>query len=145
MTIETASTGGAPQYKIRLLIKHPSTDPADISDRLGIKPGLARKVGDQRLTPIGRALPGVYRETTWSHSEPSSGGRHFFAAIVRLIDQLEPNREYIKGLVETGGYVGLIADLGGRVNIGDEMDWQQLSRLAAMKISLGVEVFPYFG
>jgi hypothetical protein len=47
-------------------------------------------------------------------------------------------------LVESGGRVLLIADLAGGTNIGDEMNWQDLGRLAAMKISLGVEVFANF-
>jgi len=40
--------------------------------------------------------------------------------------------------------ISLIADLEGQANIGDELNWQVLARLADMKISVGVEVFPNF-
>ena len=59
-----------------------------------------------------------------------------------LVNRLEPSRAYIRTLVDSGGSVLLIADLAGRTNMGDVMNWKELGRLAEMRISLGVEVFP---
>ena len=145
MTTEMAPKGRTLLYSIRLLIKHPRADPTEISRNLGLQPDMQQKAGNQRFTPAGRALPGVYKETTWSHSEVTYGDRHFFAGLTRLMSQLELHTGYIRALVESGGRVLLTADLAGGTNIGDEMNWQDLGRLAAMKISLGVEVFPNFG
>ena|SRR5215510_12203567 len=130
------------RYCVRLLIKHPSIDPAVITQRLGIQPsGPTWKVGTARTTPKGKPVSGVYRESTWSHSVEVHDKRSFFDEVVELLKCLEPNREFLSELADSGGRAELILDLFGDRNIGDSLSWEHLERLAALRLNLGVEVF----
>jgi len=130
------------KYVVRLLIKHPSIDPAVVTARLSINPsGPTWTVGTARTNPKGTPLPGVYRESVWSHSVEVRDKRSFFDEVVRLLDRLEPNAEFLRELVGSGGRAELILHLFGDRNIGDSIGWEHLSRLAALRVNLGVEVF----
>jgi len=52
--------------------------------------------------------------------------------------------EFIRSLAETGGSTSIIIQLPGKSNKGDEMNRINLRRLAALKINLGIEVFPEY-
>ncbi len=129
-------------FVIRLLIKHPSCEPSEITRELGLTPHLARKVGDARPTPKGTPPSETYRETAWSHSFRVTGERRFFTSADALVLGLEERASFLQHLSETGGTVCLIFDLFGEHNVGDVLRWRSLARLAALRVDLGVEVFP---
>ncbi len=129
-------------FSIRLLIKHPSCDPSEVTRELGLPPHLAHKVGDARQTPKGTPLPGTYRETVWSHAVRVTGERRFFRSAEGLIGKLEERASFLQHLSETGGTVCLVFDLRGEHNVGAVLGWRSLARLAALRVDLSVEVFP---
>jgi hypothetical protein len=128
-------------FSIRLLIKHPSCDPSEITRELGLTPHLAHRVGEARQIPKGTPLPGTYRETVWSHAVRVTGERRFLTSADALVSGLEERASFLQHLKETGGTVCLIFDLFGEHNVGDVLRWQSLARLAALRVDLGVEVF----
>jgi hypothetical protein len=132
------------RYEIRLLIKHPEMDPARITEELRLKPNLSHRVGKPRMTPKGGPLPGLYRESAWSHWFRVERNRLFFADVVKLIDRLEPHKNFLHEIVSGGGRISLIIHLPGDTNIGSTFHWQDMARLAALRINLGIEVFPDF-
>ncbi len=130
------------KFEIVLMIKHPSMDPARISTVLGKKPKHSWKVGEPRATPDGKRLPGVYPTSYWVSSEDVTGKRLFFKDVLELVSRLEPSSQFIAEIVDGGGFVSITVQLPGERNIGDSMDWPGLARIAALKIELGIEVFP---
>ena len=54
------------RYSIWLLFKHPNIDPQRITENLGLKPNSSGMVGSPRITPIGKPLPGLHKESVWS-------------------------------------------------------------------------------
>jgi len=131
-------------YSIRLLIRHPTIDPALITARLGLTPNMAQTVGHERRTPIGTRLPGVYQHSAWSHVFEVEGRRHFTKDIVPFLSRLEESGTFLRELTDTGGSVSLCLHLPGHVNIGDVIRWQDLQRMAALHMSLSIEVFPNY-
>jgi hypothetical protein len=132
------------RYSVRLLIKHPNIDPIQITDALRLKPN-SSGVGDSpRMTSAGKALPGVNKESNWSHWFRVEKNRLFFSDVVKLIDKLEPHRDFMHEIVNGGGDISLIVSLPGDINIGDNFRWQDMARLSALGIELGIEVFPDF-
>ena len=129
-------------YMIRLLIKHPTIDPALITARLGLVPRVTHTVGHPRRSPIGTPLPGVYEESAWGYSFEVEGRRHFTKDIVPFLSRLEESGTFLRELTDSGGSIALIIHLPGRVNIGDDIRWQDLQRMAALHMDLGIEVFP---
>jgi hypothetical protein len=132
------------RYEIRLMVKHPSIDPASITDMLGLKPNVSGVAGSRRTTPAGKALPGVHEVSAWSHWFSVERNRRFFMDVVKVIDRLEPHKDFLLKIVNDGGTIDLIVQLPGDVNIGDSLPWREIARLCALRINLGVEVFPDF-
>jgi hypothetical protein len=140
MSEEESDDAGC-KYAIRLVIKHPTLRPEEITEQLRLVPHLCHTVGHPRRTPAGTSLPGVYRESVWGYTKGVEGKRAFFDDVVALIDALEPSAAYLVDCAETGGRMFLAVDLLSDANIGDLLSWPQLARLSALRIDLGVEVF----
>ena len=132
------------RYEVRLMIKHPNIDPAEITKTLGLKPNVSGIVGSRRMTPAGKPLPSVYRESGWSHWFRVERNRRFFQDVVKVIDKIEPHRDFMLKIVDGGGTIDLIVHLPGDVNIGASLPWREMARLCALRIDLGIEVFPDF-
>ena len=130
------------EFAIQLMIKHPSMDPARISTKLGLRPNHSWKAGEPRAAPNGQRLPGVNPTSYWVSSERTTGKRLFFENVLELVRRLEPSSELIAEIVSSGGFVLITVQLPGKTNIGAVLDWQGLARIAALKIELGIEVFP---
>ena len=132
------------RYNVRLLIRHPSINPDIITRTLQLTPHLSAMAGTARKGPKGHNLPGLYRHSVWSHSFRIEHNRYFFRDVVKLIGRLEPHRAFLADLSEGGGTLSMIIDLPGDTNIGDVLPWREVGRLGALRIDLGVEVFPEF-
>jgi hypothetical protein len=132
------------RYNVRLLVRHPSMDPSLITSTLGLTPYRTWLAGTPRTTPVGRPLSGVYNQSSWGYSYRVEANRYFSRDILKMVAVLERASEFILGVIEGGGSVNLMIDLPGSVNIGDDIPWSCLERLAALKVSLGFEVFPNF-
>ena len=132
------------RYSARILIKHPDIDPARITEALRLKPNMSHLAGSPRMTPKGGPLPGVYKESAWSHWYRVERNRLFFSEVGKLLDWLEPHKDFLRGIVDSGGTIDIILHLPGDTNIGDHFRWQDMARLAALRIDLGIEVFPEF-
>ena len=129
---------------LRLLIRHPNIDPDRITKTLELTPHLSAMVGSVRKNPKGGILPGLQKDSVWSHSFSVDLYRFFFKDAVKLIDRLEPHKAFLVEIEKSGGSIGLIIHLPGDTNIGDMFPWRQMERLSAMRIELGVEVFPEY-
>lgn len=132
------------RFELRLLIRHPDINPHIITEKLGLVPQHANLVGTARTAPSGAPIPGVHKTSWWSHSIPVEKRRLFFVELSKLVGVLEPHADFLAQIVAAGGHVVVSVHLPGDANIGDVMRWRELARLVALKIDLGVEVFPDF-
>jgi len=132
------------RYRIRLVIHHPDIDPDRITKTLRLPPDSFAIKGSVRKTPKGNILPGLHRTSSWSHVFRIERHRHFFSEVVKMIDRLEPHKALLNEIADNGGFINLIADLPGDVNIGSEFPWRDMARLADLHIDLGVEVYPEY-
>ena len=130
------------RYSIRVLIVHPTLTPDEISDALNLNPDTEHCVGQPRRTPRGEATGGVWPDTRWSVEEIRNGERFFFKRLDKLLDRFGKYRDFLRRVAETGGRTNFIVGLCGEENIGDTLSEQAVARLADLKGSLGVEVFP---
>jgi hypothetical protein len=132
------------RYSIWLMIQHPNIDPAKITETLGLRPNVSGIAGSRRMTPAGKTLPSTHKLSEWSHWFRVERSRRFFIDVVRVIDRLEPHRDFLLKIVGDGGTIDLTVHLPGDVNIGSDFPWQEMSRLCGLRIDLGVEIFPDF-
>ncbi|WP_342712191.1 DUF4279 domain-containing protein [Bradyrhizobium sp. B124] len=130
------------RYTVRILIKHPSIDPARITSVLGLEPRYTAIAGGVRKTPTGIILSGVHKVSGWGHSYDVEGKRPFFSDVGEVLDKLESNKAFLAEISDGGGTIELIIHLSGEMNIGDTLSWQDMARLSALHVNLGIEVFP---
>lgn len=128
-----------PKCSIRLLIW-----PDRITKTLGLTPDSSVMVGQERRTPVGTLLPGRHKETRWSYSTGVHRARLYFRGVTKLIDRLEPHKDFFVEIDEGGGFTAIIVGLDGAVHTGDHLRWRDTARLSAMRMELGVEVYPNF-
>ena len=130
-------------YCIRILITHPTLTSDEISDEFNLEPDVSHCVGQPRRGPKGNLWPGVWPDTKWSISEVRNGERHFFTRLGKLLDRFSLHRDFMRKIAETGGETLFIIELpGGRMNVGDTLTEQTVAKLADLKGSLGLEVYP---
>lgn len=132
------------RYNVRFIIRHPAINPDVITRTLQIEPTRAAMVGTLMKTPKGEVLRGRHRDSVWSCTLRLARNRFFFREVVDLIEKLEPHKDFLVGLTESGGTATVTIDLPGDTNIGDVLPWRQVARLGALRIELGIEVFPEF-
>lgn len=130
------------RFGIRLLIRHPTIDPSLISKKLNLTPQHFWRAGADRKTPQGDPLPGKYTDTMWGYSYEIEGARYFFKEVAAFAEKLKPHKVLLDSIIDTGGFVDLIVNLPGDINIGDNLDWRELQKLAELRVVLGIEVFP---
>lgn len=132
------------RYSVRLLIRHPNIDPDRITSTLRLTPHLAAVAGSVRKNPLGAVLPGLHKDSVWSYWFRAERKRQFFSDAAKLIDKLEPHKTFLTEIEQGGGSICLILDLPGDINMGSVLSWRDLARLGALRIDLGIEVFPEF-
>ena len=130
------------RFDVELFIVHPSLYPADISQALGMEGHSSRRVGDRRKTPKGTLLPGVYPDTRWRHSIRHTVTEQWFAPEVEaFVRRLEPHKEFLASLRETGGSAALIIQFLGDGYLADNVPPTTLAKLGELGLSLGIECF----
>jgi hypothetical protein len=133
------------KYRVRLVIDHPADDLAVITQVTGLVPGLCWTRGEQRFAPNGTRLAGTHQSSRWGYSQIVHDSRAFSVSVRAMIDALTPAADMLQKIYATGGRAQLILDLDGDKNIGDVIAAAELSRLAELGVSLGIEVFPRDG
>ena len=140
--MEEVSVSAELWYSIRILIIHPTLTPDEISDEFNLEPDTSKCVGQPRRGPKGNLWSGVWPDTRWSVWEVRNGDRYFFARLDRILDRFSLHRDFLRKIAETGGRTNFIIGLVGEENIGDTLTERTVAKLADLKGSLGVEVFP---
>ena len=135
-------------YSISLRLHHPSIDPAEITQALGLKPKRAWKAGDTRQTPKGMPLEGIYRESYWytdliQDGEHSSEGTLIEEYLDYFAKQLAPSRDFFARIRSEGGRVELSIGLYNDRNFGFELPPSLLSAAADIGLSLLFDIYAY--
>ena len=127
--MNTAGSGGAGQ----------------ISKELDLLPDVAFRAGSVRVLPNGNTLPGLATESRWSYVYYLSKTSRLSKSIEEIVAFLELHAVFVRKLCLEGGTLELYIQLPGDLNIGDAISWGLLKKMAQLRISLGLEVFPKRG
>jgi hypothetical protein len=132
-------------YSISLRVRHPTIDPANISQALDLMPERSWYSGAPRTTPKGEQLDGTYRETYWSScldQQVSSVGTSVEERLAALITRLQSHLQFFTEICHDGGEVEFFVGLFGSENFGVELSPKLMNSLAASHIGLAFDVYP---
>lgn len=129
------------RYAVSFRVVHPTMDPDEICGQLNLQAKPKWKAGSQRRTPRGDPLTGIYDVTycCFRFEHPKNVGLVNF--LKRCTKKLRNHREFLNHIHSTGGsleyFIGWFSDK----NSGGEFDWQLLSQLADLKITLSIDFY----
>jgi hypothetical protein len=108
---------------------------ARISEAFNMAPDVAWNEAD---TPPGLSKIGTY----WNLSSQTEGQRLFFDELIDVFDWLWTQREFVQELIDGGAEVAVTVQLPGAINIGDFLPFEVMEKALALRVQIGVEVFP---
>lgn len=139
----TEATGATTRrFDIVLFIVHPSFDPVEISRALRLEAHFSHRVGDQRKTPKGGLLSGVYPDTRWRHRIRRTVTEQWFTAeVVGFVEKLATRKEFLAEVRATGGNASVIIQFLGDGYFADVIAPTTLAKLADLGLGLAIECF----
>ena len=128
-------------YRVHLSIKHPSADPARIASELRRQAQTDWRAGEPRVTPTGRRLGGVRAETYCSFRVGEGDDGALAECLAAYVTGLEPHAAFLRELKASGGELLFYAFWHPSGDSGEIFHADLLSRLAALGIDLGINVY----
>jgi hypothetical protein len=131
-------------YSISLRIRHPTRDFAELGTTLSLAATRFWKADQPRMSPRGRPLDGVNRQSFWYSVllQDNSSIRPLSDALDEVIEKLQPHKALLQALSADGCglelFVGWFFPEG---NSGDVIGHRLLERLADLRIDLSFDIY----
>jgi hypothetical protein len=135
------------EFTISLRLRHPSIDPARITQTLAIEPQHTWHAGEPRRTPAGEALEGMYRDSYWMGrlmEEPqlSSTRMSVESVLLQTLTHLRRSQGFLERLAAEGGVGELHISLFARADFQLELSAASLLLLGRLGLAVALEVHP---
>jgi hypothetical protein len=136
------------EFTMSLRIRHPHTEPAEITRILGIEPQHTWRAGDPRRGSEGDALTGTHRESYWMGrlmAEPELASDHIGveSVILRTLAQLRKSSDFLEKLKEEGGVAELHVSIFAREEFRLEFLAESLGLLGRLGLGVSLEISPH--
>ncbi len=132
------------KYCLSLRIWHPSRDPREFSNALGLKPDYTDTAGKQRVRK-GKQLDYIAERTYWSHQYgPNSNSQDLEEAISEKAHSLLKYKGFFAGIYNEGGklelFVGLMPEA---FNCGFELSPELQKLCSDLNLGLSFDIYGY--
>jgi len=128
-------------YAVSLCVIHPAMDPDVICKTLEWEAEYRWKVGTPRRTPNGTPLEGNYRNSYCSFDVASGGDGELAACLRTATGRLEKHAAFLRQVRNDGGEIMFYVFWYPNGDTGEIFDVHLLSRMAAIGVELGVNVY----
>jgi hypothetical protein len=133
-------SGSAYTYAVSLRVRHPTLDPAVLTDTLKLDPAHSWKAGDPRQSQTGTSVSGQYHDSYWSAPLPGQmvGGATLPLEIflAQQLLQLGRHRDFFSGLQAEGGEISLLVEIAPIANTVLTLSSTVARRLADLNIEV---------
>jgi len=131
-------------YEMVLRVRHPSLDPAVLTNTLRVQPEHCWKAGDPRVSQTGQPLGGQHRDSYWSAPLPveSVGGATLSREVVlsQQLLSLTRHRDFFKGLQADGAEISLVVEIPAVTGPAITLSAVCLRRAADLNIEIEFQV-----
>jgi hypothetical protein len=129
-------------YAVSLRITHPAQAPENFTSALGLKPHHFWTAGQNRRTPLGRPLPGIYKDNYWSHSFDTPEDADLPEFTSGILAMLSKHSSLFESISASGGRSALfIGFFTGAFNSSFSLSPELQSRCAALNLSLDFDIY----
>ena len=139
--ISAADAENSSSIEITLRIWHARDDPGEISQAMGLTPTYSYKAGERRVSPKGKPLASVHRETLWCYDIEVSKDSSLSEALDAVSALLESHEQQLQRLRARGFrlecYVGLFLE-GDRTEM---LSSTQMSQYAHDGVDLVLSIY----
>ena len=132
--------GSTLSYAMSLRVRHPSLDPALLTQKLHLEPSHSWRAGEPRRSGGGTALGGEHRESFWSAPLPGQAvGAAAFPLELFLgqqLVQLSRHREFLAVLQDEGAQIALLVEISAVENAALTLSTAVARKLADLNIEV---------
>ena len=102
------------RFKISLRLRHPRSELSVCSSEFGLEPFRQWTVGQERISPRGTQLGGVWGESYWTAPLEIFPGEDVEDALARVSQWLDGHAPFLARHLASGGSTSLFSDLSLR-------------------------------
>ena len=132
-------------YSASLCIHHPNIHPDQITNELGLAPTVTHCPGEQRTTPKGTPLNGVWESSYWTAELDVIDGEDVSAFLSRLIDRLTPATDFLNQISKEGAQIECFLGLFATALCDQCIPAKRLSRLGQLNVDLRLDYYGGIG
>lgn len=130
------------RFKISLRFCHPQADLSACSVEFGLEPFRQWAMGQERTSPRGKPLDGVWGDSYWTAPLQPAPDEDLEAALVRISDSLSRHSQFLTRHAASGGsaalFVGFFLE---RFNSGFSLEPSVLSKYASLGVALEFDLY----
>jgi hypothetical protein len=128
-------------YHVSFRVFHPTMDPQEICNELGMKAETMWKSGTRRQTPRGTSLSGVYENTYCSFELRHSASTNLISFLRRSTRNRRKHKKFLEHIHSTKGRLEYFIGWFANGDCGEIFDFDLLAQLADLKIDLSLAVY----
>jgi hypothetical protein len=124
-------------YSVSIRIRHKIFTPSEITAELRLNPKHFWAVGSAKASGEG-----VRHESYWTHEFKHPKDVELAIFLNSVVDKLSIHKMFFEKLVLTQGSIEFFIGCFLNGNQGEIFDWQLLRKIAALRISLSLDIYP---
>jgi len=128
-------------FQVCVLAQHADADVSELATLLGRTPTHASRSGMPVTTPAGARPGGLYPDSRCLVEMASNEDGTLVECLGMTVSALEPLRDYIQQLKNSGGEVVVFARWYPNGDTGEALPAELLTRLGALGVELGFNVY----
>ena len=129
------------QYEVSFRVFHADMNPNDICQKLNMQAAHKWCAGEQRRTPKGTSLPGVYDQSYCSFKLDQPKDTELVDFLKHWNDKLINFRDFFNQIYSSGGRLEYFIGWYYEGNSGEVFDVSLLEELVELKIDLAIDFY----
>ena len=129
------------KFEISLRFTSKVIDPSEICTYLGLEPEWQHKIGEQRITPKGGILDGVYSSSYCCFSFNRQEDEELNEMLNRVVTGLIQHKNLFDRIRDSGGRSEFFVGWYSPGNTGDTFSYELLNKISTLRIDLALDVY----
>ena len=130
------------RYALSLRAVHPKMCVADIETALSMQAWVGNTAGEQRKTPKGNLLEGLYKNSYCSFELSKGASTDLNDQIGKWNAKFFPKKSFFQGFAASGGKFDYFLGLFLKTDSGFELSTEEMHAMQELRINLVFDIYP---